>query len=404
VALGTTYERLADAWFTIGLVDPSTKAYREAYSLLRGERVEAARVADKLARIEQRLRRLPQSLARISRELKRLGQDEDARLAKARSLLLTRYALGKLNQGRYDMAIEYGLRALAEGRRADDTECLAQAYSGLHVIHLTAGRPMAEPYGELCLAAYTELGDLVGQAHCTNNLAFQAHSEDRWSDAVEMFDRAATTFASLGDTANEGNATCNQAEVMVNQGRYLEALPLLDRSILAARSTSDDELVALAVRQLGKAYLRAGNVMKGVELLEEARGMFVAIDEHGELPGVDVLLAEALLHDGDAGGALARCRELLAGEARDELEPTLRWLMGFALLEMHDSGRAAEEFQRGVAASRTAGDRYAEALSLLGLATTGAETPEPDPGATSARIFGSMGVSALPRGVQGPAA
>jgi hypothetical protein len=144
--------------------------------------------------------------------------------------------------------------------------------------------------------------------------------------------------------------------------------------------------------------------MKGVELLEEARGMFVAIGEHGELPGVDVLLTEARLHDGDAEGALMQCRELLTGDARDELEPTLRWLMGYALLGLHDPGHAAEEFQRGVSTARMAGDRYAEAVNLQGLATTGAETPEPDPAATSARILGSMGVSALPRGMREPAA
>ncbi|HET7689735.1 MAG TPA: adenylate/guanylate cyclase domain-containing protein [Nocardioidaceae bacterium] len=401
-ALGITYERLADAWFTIGLVDPSTKAYREAYSLLREERVDRARVADKQARIEQRLRRLPQSLARISRELKRLGQEEDARLAKARSLLLTRYALGKLNQGRYDRAIDFAVRALEEGKRAGDTECLAQAYSGLHVIHLTAGRPMSENWGELCLDAYVELGDLVGQAHCTNNLAYQAHGEDRWSDAVEMFGRAASTFASLGDTANEGNATCNEAEVMVNQGRYLEALPLLDRAIIAARSTSDDELVALAVRQLGKAYLRAGNVTRGLELLDEAGGMFVAIEEEGELAGVDVLRAEALLYDGDPKGALRVCGELLSSGAREEHETSLRWIAGFALLDLGRSRDAADEFELGVHVARAAKDRYSEAVNLTGLALTGEPTAEADPGAAAAEIFDSLGVSALPRGLPGP--
>ncbi|HSV38437.1 MAG TPA: adenylate/guanylate cyclase domain-containing protein, partial [Nocardioidaceae bacterium] len=268
LALGLTFESLADAWFTIGLVEPSTKAYREAYALLRAERVEAARVAGKQAKTEQRLRKLSQSLTRISRELKLLGASTEPRLAAARSLLLTRYAAGKLNQGRYDQAIEYGLRAIAEGKVAGDPTCLAQAYSAVHLTHVVSGRPMAEPYGELAYASYVEAGDLVGQAHCTNNLAIGALDENRWTDAGEMFHRAASTFNVLGDTANEGNATCNEGEVMVNQGRYLEAQPLLDEALIAARSTSDDELVALVLREQGRAYVRGGNVEHGLAVLE----------------------------------------------------------------------------------------------------------------------------------------
>ena len=399
--LGVTYESLADCWFIIGLVEPSTRAYREAYSLLRDHRVEAARVAGKQAKIEHRLRRIPQSLARLTRELHRLGDGSTPDLANARSLLLTRYASGRLNQGQYDAAIDYGLRAVAEAKVSGDPDSLAQAYSILHVVHLTCARPMEQPWGELALTAYDKANDLVGRAHCMNNLAFEAYNENRWTDAIASFEGAADTFKTLGDTANQGNAICNQGEVLVNQGRYLEALPLLEEALLDARSTSDDELVALALRQLGRAYLRGGNVERGITLLEESRSMFVAIDEPDELPGVDLLRAEGLFHDGDLEASVRLADELLAGDARDELEATLRWVRGFCLLGLHQDDAAVLEFEAGRAAAELGGDGYALAVNLLGLVRSGGDN-DGDLARSAAQILDGLGVVALPRELSGP--
>jgi class 3 adenylate cyclase/tetratricopeptide (TPR) repeat protein len=396
--LGLTYESLADSWFTIGLVEPSTRAYRQAHRLFRDHPVEGARVASKQARTEQRLRRIPQSLRRLSRELQGLEGAVDPALAGARSLLLTRYTIGRLSQRRYDEAIACGLRAVEEGVQSGDDDALGQAYTTLHVIHLTCRRAMLQPWGELALEAHGRAGNQAGEAHCINNLAFEAFNEHRWSDAEGNFARAARAFHSLGDTANEGNAICNRAEVLINQGRYQEAEPLLEDALVDARVSSDDELVALALRQLGRSHLRNGKVAESGDFLDQSRALFLAIGEEDELPALDLIGAEARLFSGESAAVLELTDRLLAGEDTAELEPGIRWVRGFARLELGDRTAAQSEFRAGRVAAEAADDRFAQAVNLLGLAAADGGAPALTSAATA--LLDELGVVALPRGLR----
>ena len=402
--LGSVLEELGDTWFAIGLPEQASDAYRRARRQLAGDPVWAARVVAKEARIDQRLRKLPQSLRRVSRALRSLEQEPGRWASSARSLLEMRYAISRLAQGRVEEALTWGHRAATDAQEAVDKLTLALAYSNLYGIYVAAGREPDLPYGELALQAYVELEDLPHQADCTNNLAVSALDHNRWPEAAEMFGRAAEIYRRIGDTQGEGLATYNRAEVLVRQGRLEQARPLLDETLLTARAVSDDELVALVLRELGRIACRRGELAAGLDLFAQAVAVFEGIDEPEEVPATELAACEGLLLAGDGAGCLARLDTLPALDD-DALVPMLHRLRGLALLLAGDAAAAAGELASGLDAARAEDQRYEEALARLGLRWAGG-TPDPaaadvpgagaDPASDPDATLASLGVIALP--------
>ncbi|WP_183408171.1 AAA family ATPase [Nocardioides pocheonensis] len=393
--VGQVLEALGDCWFVIGHTDAAADAYRQAHRYLRDDVFESARIVTKLATVDQRLRKFPQAMRRLRRELRTFDGRRGAGSHRARSALQRRYAISKINQGRVEDAIAWGTAAVEEAKRSGDPATLAPAYTTLHGIYLASGRDSYRTLGTLALQAYVEIDDLAGQAQCTNNLAVEALEDNRWVEAATMFRSAADLYRRLGDTDNEGVALCNHAEVLVDQGRYDEAGPLLDDALATARSVSDDELVALVLRQQGRARSRASDPEAGLVLLDEARALFEKIDAPDEAAHTGLAIAEAMLLGGQVAAAVDCADELLAAGSVEHLEADLRALRGLALLRLGHVEDAIEEFGRGVEAGRSADRTHAYALSCLGLARAGVEDAAQwhDRGATALR---QLGVVALP--------
>jgi tetratricopeptide (TPR) repeat protein len=399
--LGALFEVLGDTWFTIGLPEHAAAAYRNARRRFADDAVQSARIVAKEARVDQRLRKLPQSLRRVTRALNALEQVPGTWASSARSLLCMRYAISRFGQGRVEEALRWGDRAARDAEESVDRATLAQAYATLHGIYVAAGRESQMPYGELALQAYTELDDLPGQADCTNNLAVSALDHNRWVEAASAFGRAAAVYRRIGDTAGEGNAIFNQADVLVRQGHLVEAEPLLDEALRTARSVSDDELVALVLREIGRVECRSGRFGAGLSTLEEAKALFAKIDEPDEAPATDAAICEGLLLHGDLDACLRLCEELLGSHLVREdgsLVSGLWRIRGFALLQCGRSDRALLEFEAGVAAGDEHDNRYARALNLLGLAVAlGPDTLRAAESEAEANaILDGLGVVAVP--------
>ena len=117
-----------------------------------------------------------------------------------------------------------------------------------------------------------------------------------------MFARAAESFRRVGDATNAANADYNRADVLVRQGRSDEALPLLQNTLRVARAVGDEELVALVLKEQGRARSRSGDVQTGLLLLQEARAQLAKLREPQEVVDADIASAEAHL----LGGRLKR--------------------------------------------------------------------------------------------------
>ncbi|MBW8751070.1 MAG: AAA family ATPase [Propionibacteriales bacterium] len=371
--VGLVLESLGDCWFVIGLTDAAGDAYRQALRNVRDDVFESARIVTKVATVDQRQRKFPQAMRLLRRELGAFDGLSGVRAHAARSSLQRRYAISKINQGRIEDAIAWGTAAVDEARLSGDPAALAPAYTTLHGIYLASGRDSYRTLGTLALQAYVEIDDLPGQAQCTNNLAVEALEDNHWVEAATMFRRAAELYRRLGDTDNEGVALCNHAEVLVNQGRYDEAGPLIDEALGIARSVSDDELIALVLRQQGRIQARTGLWAGGLSLLKEARLLFEKIDAPDEAALTDLSVAETLVLSDDVDAALRCTDELLAAGSVSQLEADLRAIRGFAFLRREQPAEALEEFGRGVPAGRSSDSTYAYALCCLGLSRAGAE-------------------------------
>jgi class 3 adenylate cyclase/tetratricopeptide (TPR) repeat protein len=297
-------EALGDAEYLAGRSTEAAAAYLEALRGVRGQPLREAHLALKQTRVERRRGHYSNALRRASLGLRAISGMSDAEAAAVRAQLQTRYALCRLNQGRYADARRWAERGLAEAETVHELEAQAQAHLVLLAVAVDSGGVNAAQHGETALRIFEQLGDLTGQAHMLNNLAVHRLAEGRWPDAVLMFTRAAETFRRLGDAPNAANADYNRAEVLVRQGRSDEALPLLQNTLRVARAVGDEDLVALVRKEMGRAQSRAGDVASGLILLEEARAELTRLREPKEVVDAEIASAEAHLLAGRPEQAL----------------------------------------------------------------------------------------------------
>jgi tetratricopeptide (TPR) repeat protein len=308
-------EALGDAEFLAGRSTEAAGAYLEALRGVRGQPLREAHLALKLMRVEQRRGHYTNALRRASLGLRAVSSATGPEAGAVRAQLQARYALCRVNQGRYADARRWADRALAEAEAAPELDAQARAHLVLHLVELWSGGPQGEQHGEAALRIFEQLGDLTGQAHMLNNLAMRRFYAGHWSEALPMFARAAESFRRVGDATNAANADYNRADGLVKQGRWEEALPILENTLRVARAVGDEDLVALVRKEMGRAQSRAGDIAAGLSLLEEARTQLTKLREPHEIVDADIASAEARLLAGQPEQALALIEEALAEAA-----------------------------------------------------------------------------------------
>jgi tetratricopeptide (TPR) repeat protein len=368
--LGRVLELLADSRFLIGLTQEAASTYAQARRRIARDPVRLAAIIEKEARIEHRHRKYTQAMRRISRGLHALEGVPGRPAGIARSLLARRYAFSRFNQGRIDEALHWANLAASSAEEAVDKDALAQAYEMLNAIYAGSGREEPLPYGRLALLAYRELGNLPRQGHCLNNLAVQAFTHGRWSDALVDYGTATEIFRRIGDTASEGNALFNRCELLVRQGRESEAGELLPGVLRIARAVEDDELVALALREQGRVRAAAGDVDGACRVLREVRDLFLGMGEPSEVTTTDLARAEVLL----SVGRLDDVHEVLdaltaeTDPAADALSLSAYRVIGLLHAAEGSDEEATATLTHGLELAQQEGDRYEEGLLLHALA------------------------------------
>lgn len=357
-------EDLGDVRMLAGSSHEAIEAYRRARRHHTTDLVASAGLRFKLAVIDQRLGRFSQSLQQLSRGLRELADVDGAPAATARAKLATRYGFGRYLQGRASEAIRWCRLGAEQAQLAHDEATLAMSYNALFLAHLRAGRVPDAPYGDLALALYQKIDDLAGQGHCANNLAIAAHGAGRWTDAEKLFARAADIFARIGDIANENNAVYNRSDLLIRQGRFAVAEPLLHDVRRNARAVADEELVALAVRELARAHSGLGHHDQARQLFDDARRRLGALGLDHEQDILDAARADAHLRAGETADALALAVTTLARTRATDLAPTLHRLRATALLRLGRFEEAEAAVVAGVAANDDADGGYERAMLM----------------------------------------
>ena len=344
-------EALGDAEFLAGRSAKAYAAYLEAQRGVRGQPLREAHLALNQTRVEQRRGHYPNALRRASLGLRALEGTKGSEAGAARARLQARYAICRLSQGRYADARRWADRALAEAEAADELDAQAQAHLVLENVGVLSGGSKVGQHGERALRIFEQLGDLSGQAHALTNLAFKLTVEGRWPDALPMFARAAESFRRIGDATNAANADYNRADVLVRQGRSAEALLVLENPLRVARAVGDQELVALVLKEQGRARSRSDDVEAGLILLGDARAQLARLRERHEVIDADIASAEAHMLAGAPDRALTLIQKALRDAASIQaatLLPSAYRVQAAALLATGDIARARTALAEGL--------------------------------------------------------
>ena len=164
-------EALGDAEFLAGRPTEAAAAYLEALRGVRGQALREAHLALKLTRVEQRRGHYSNALRRASLGLRALSGATGPEAGAVRAQLQVRYAVCRVQQGRYADARRWAERGLAEAEEAHELKAQAKAHAVLHLVEVWSGGPKGEQHGETALRIFEQLGDLTEQAHMLNNMA-----------------------------------------------------------------------------------------------------------------------------------------------------------------------------------------------------------------------------------------
>ena len=158
-------EALGDAEFLAGRPTEAAAAYLEALRGVRGQPLREAHLALKLTRVEQRRGHYTNALRRASLGLRALSGATGPEAGAVRAQLQVRYAVCRVQQGRYADARRWAERGLAEAEAAHELKAQAKAHAVLHLVEVWSGGPKGEQHGETALRIFEQLGDLTEQAH-----------------------------------------------------------------------------------------------------------------------------------------------------------------------------------------------------------------------------------------------
>lgn len=119
---------------------------------------------------------------------------------------------------------------VAEGKRAQ----AAGVANDLGVVYYLAGRrDEARKTLQDALALFEELGDGLGQAKATGNLAQLLNQAGDKPGAERNYQRAAELFHQVGEKMMEYDTYRALSQMQLQSGRWLEALASFDRALAA---------------------------------------------------------------------------------------------------------------------------------------------------------------------------
>jgi tetratricopeptide (TPR) repeat protein len=381
------WEFLGDVRMRIAAYEAAGAAYREARTFWRGDAVEESRLMQQEAIVPLRLGKYPQALRRLTQALSVLeGLDGEAAAAQ-RARLYGWYATVLQHQWRPGEAVEWCNRAIAEAETGGAEEALAQAYFILDWGLLHLGRSEEAVHAALAVEIYERLGNLDRLAHAVNIMGIRAYLAGRWSEAVELIERARSTFLKIGDEMNASVAVFNLGMVRADQGRMEEAEALLRDVLQLRRAAANPLKTAYAANELGRFLARTGGFEEARSLLDEARTVLEAEGDEVELLSAHVWLVESHVFEGTSDTALELTEEALKQTQTVPgvlvLAAMLHRHRGWALLQKGELEHAREALEESLRLARIEGENlgmrngdYEIALALDGLAALGELTGE----------------------------
>jgi tetratricopeptide (TPR) repeat protein len=144
-------------------------------------------------------------------------------------------------------------------------------------------------------ARFEGLGDRRGVAWAQQNLAWCAFYLGRSNEAEAQLRVAAATFEELGDAAGRSWALGLLAWTRFQQGFSLEAEAMAESILDGTRRRGDRWALGMTLVLIGSVRLWTGRAVAAVECLEEARDLFLQIEDAFGCAQANATLGRALI-------------------------------------------------------------------------------------------------------------
>ncbi len=173
--------------------------------------------------------------------------------------------------GRYDDALRYHLRALAEREACHDLPGVASSYNNLGNLYYDQGK---WPEALQVYLQGKQLAERVGEAWLSsafdNNLGNLALNQGSWDEAERYYRSALAIKVQLGEQAGIAIARCNLGNAMGRMGRHAEAREILLEAIALMERIGDREVLADLYYHLGMLEVEAHEDERAWDLLQQA--------------------------------------------------------------------------------------------------------------------------------------
>jgi DNA-binding SARP family transcriptional activator/tetratricopeptide (TPR) repeat protein len=237
--------------------------------------------------------------------------------------LLARLAIIATNTLHFDLALEYGQRAVAAGRTARDDQALAAGLDGLKTAHAYLGHvgPLAGVLDEL-EPLLRRQDDLFRLQHAVFESAFVPLAAGHWDQAIAAMESAIEINRRSGYPHWAAPYVTHLGWLARLRGRDGEAISLGRRAVRLSEANDHPWGGALACATLGVTLLAGGSRAEAIELFE--RGHATAGQDGAEAYRLHCLapLAEAT----GSPDVLAEAGRLLAGA---RLPAGDAWVLGY---------------------------------------------------------------------------
>jgi len=389
-------EALGEALIRTGELEAADQALRAAARLRTDDAVSVARLMLRQAYVAERVGRFDRML-RLTRKALRTLEDRDGWAPmRLRAAAKVSEAYARQFQGRPGDSLRLTRPAIEAAKTSADRKALADGLMLHDAALLDLGRVDEAVHSREALEIYEALGDLHGAASASNTLGMVAYFQGRWDEAVEGYERFASTKERLGDSVHAATGHMNVGEVRSDQGRIDEAVTRFRRARRAYLAAGDTLGVAYCLAYLGRADARAGRTDDAAARLAEARTVFASLRAEREVAQSDAWIAESALLAGRWQEAAASAERLLAAPGGDQDAALLHRVLGEALARTARSADARAAFGEALRLAVEEGADLEHVLTLSAVARLWPDDPNAAVTADAADKLGEqLGVVAI---------
>lgn len=376
--LRAAWQGLGDALRFMGRQADAAGPYRKARMLAHDDPVAMAALCMREGDIRQRLGKLPGAVRWFHQGLKMLA-DADANAnandtpekSHVRIRLLQSAGKVRCDQGRFAEAERLLTNALAEAEMRGDRPAIAHASNWLSYALLHLGDDRHEEFATKALSLYEEVGALPWEAAALNSLAMSRKRVGRWSESIDLYQRARERTAALGDPIAQAIVSYNLGDALADQGRAAESLAPLTYS-LQTFEAAGHVYAAVVHAALARSTAMAGECEDTDARFAAAVERLRAAGMHSFVRETEVKWAEARVYGGDPAGAQVLLASTAPGTDKTVDAHALR-VHALAAWSLGDDAEAGRVLGDALVLSRAAESDASWALTVIAADRLGIE-------------------------------